>query len=538
MSVGVIVKKEPTKAELIEWLASAPGFLEGFGTWEDEPLVLEDYQIAHLNDTARFRFRNKARQTGFSFVMALEAVYRAQVYNRNRSTIFVSYKDDEAKEKVRYAKMFYEELPPRWKRKRIVDNVTSLEFVSSNGKYHTRIMSHPQREPRGPGGGVDVVLDEFGHYVWQDKIYTASVPIITRNHGTLTVNSTPSGKGNKFHEIGCNLKKYPYYSRMWIYWWDSQILCKDVPRARREAPYMSTFQRVVEFGTQNLLELFSSMDIETFQQEFECSFLDETLAFFPYSLIYANVPELNGKPSVQMAETFQQLADMVDEGIIKGELYAGYDVGRKKNTSELYVHEVLGDSRYTRLIKSYDQVKFREQEAELDELMNLMERRGLVRLGIDQNGIGMNLAENLADKYPYRVEPVELTNASKARMAVNVRIGLERKNHHIPADRELINHIHSIKRLVTSHNNVRYDTEKNEEHHADKFWAMAIAEDVIGQDWTKDQGIRAEERNIDEMAGTVRSEDVELHQDEDYQQLLGKWEDDDEEEEGEDYGDY
>ena len=45
----------------------------------------------------------------------------------------------------------------------------------------------------------------------------------------------------------------------------------------------------------------------------------------------------------------------------------------------------------------------------------------------------------------------------------------------LPADREIGYQIHSIKRLVSLSKNLVFDTTRNEKHHADKFWAWALA---------------------------------------------------------------
>ena len=44
----------------------------------------------------------------------------------------------------------------------------------------------------------------------------------------------------------------------------------------------------------------------------------------------------------------------------------------------------------------------------------------------------------------------------------------------IPLDRDLAYQIHSIRRRVTQAKNSQYDTEGNEKHHADMFWAWAL----------------------------------------------------------------
>ena len=50
----------------------------------------------------------------------------------------------------------------------------------------------------------------------------------------------------------------------------------------------------------------------------------------------------------------------------------------------------------------------------------------------------------------------------------------------LPLDRDLAYQIHSIRRLKTaSGTKNKYDTEGNEKHHADKFWALALANNLL-----------------------------------------------------------
>lgn len=60
-------------------------------------------------------------------------------------------------------------------------------------------------------------------------------------------------------------------------------------------------------------------------------------------------------------------------------------------------------------------------------------------------------------------------------MATSVRIAFERGDIVIPQDKELIQEIHSIKRDTSIGGRVTYDVEKNERHHGDRFWALALA---------------------------------------------------------------
>ena len=97
---------------------------------------------------------------------------------------------------------------------------------------------------------------------------------------------------------------------------------------------------------------------------------------------------------------------------------------------------------------------------------------------VDQNGLGMQLAEALAKTG--KAKGVDFTNASKEVWAVEARIQFERGNAPIPLDRGLAYQIHSIKKTVTAAKNNVFDTEGNEKHHADKFWALALAYSAAG----------------------------------------------------------
>ena len=102
------------------------------------------------------------------------------------------------------------------------------------------------------------------------------------------------------------------------------------------------------------------------------------------------------------------------------------------------------------------------------------------RLCIDKHGIGMNLAENLRSEFRSRVEGIALIGQTKETLAVDLHIVFENEEIQIPRSRELTSQIHSIKKSATEAGYSRYDTEKNERHHADKFWALSLAVHAAG----------------------------------------------------------
>jgi hypothetical protein len=79
MPVSIIKRNEQ---EFAEWLSYEWGFLCSLASFDDEPLVLEPYQIAFLQSDARFRWVTKSRQVGLSFLFALEALARCHLRDK------------------------------------------------------------------------------------------------------------------------------------------------------------------------------------------------------------------------------------------------------------------------------------------------------------------------------------------------------------------------------------------------------------------------------------------------------------------------
>lgn len=472
----IITQKDINTQALLDALATETGYLE---LLSDPEIKFDDYQRNFLESTDRFQIYLKGRQLGFSYVSAARALARSQNLD-DYTCIIASYKLDDSKEKIRYAKQIYDSLPDQYKKRKLVENQTSLEFVSRSGRQSTgtRIIAQGKGPIRGKGSNnvLDIILDEFAFFgSWDSTVYTSAVPVLTRvKHGSLTIISTPLGKVGKFYEIWDGAKKYRNYKRQTVYWWDFSLLCKDVPRARREAPSMHTLQRVEEFGTEQLHELFNAMDLESFQQEFECAFLDDSTSYFPLAMVYACVMDDEGEEGQSeqdrlMARGFQELKQKTT-----GRLGGGYDVGRRRDASELISLDETETTKILRHMETYKQSDFEFQERELGRYM---ETAKPIRFCIDENGIGMQMAEGLNNKYGSQVEKIAFTNASKEAMAISLHREFEkgRGGILIPNDRDLISQIVAIKRDVTSTGAFRYSVERNDKHHGDKFWALALA---------------------------------------------------------------
>jgi phage FluMu gp28-like protein len=94
---------------------------------------------------------------------------------------------------------------------------------------------------------------------------------------------------------------------------------------------------------------------------------------------------------------------------------------------------------------------------------------------LDRTGIGRYLVERTVGEFPEQVLGVDFTNGSKRNWATYLKLQCERGNVTIPSDRELAYQLHSVKRIVTPDKNLKFDNEPTDKHHADKFWALALA---------------------------------------------------------------
>jgi phage FluMu gp28-like protein len=195
--------------------------------------------------------------------------------------------------------------------------------------------------------------------------------------------------------------------------------------------------------------LRESLDDESFRQEFLCEFIDESTAYFPYDLILACIGSGTGGA---------------------GGVYVGIDIGRRRDLTVVYVLQQLGDTFYTQRLEVLKNQPYATQRATIKQIWAEVKA---TRGAIDASGIGNQLAEELSKEL--NLEPVNFTNEWKEQAAVKVKRHFEAGTIRIPDNRDLISDIHGIKRTVTSAGNIRFDADRTDAGHSDRFWAMALA---------------------------------------------------------------
>ena len=480
--ISRMASKKPLSLSRLDYETLAkPGYYLMTGTMDGEAFKPDDFQLSVMNSKAVLNHAVKGRQMGFSLVcVSGTAVAKSHMYP-NWKSIIVSYNLTEAKQKIKMARLISEGVHPKLRKK--IKGDSSLYLIYENGSEIYSVFS-----PRGHNN-ADVYLDEFSYCADPQQIYKDAFPIVERQvDKKLLIGGTPFGRSGLFYDIAYPPPgKYRNYNRFVWFWWDSDFYCKDIWLARDGDPkkgippaYMfTTDERVYKYGTYPLIEIYENMLKEDFQQEYEACFQDERTSYFPYKLIMDRMGFYDLKTQEHYPEKLEDI-----QAWNQGVLFAGFDVGRTRNTSELYVfdyrnHDKDG-SKNSKLIQvfnqSFDKTDFDTQEQFLRNFLKMYENH-IGILQIDRNQIGMHLAERLETDFPHLVQGVQLTNQSKERMATCTKLFMTKKILELLPDKETISHIHSIKQTVTAHGNTRFDADKSEKHHADRFWAIALAVD-------------------------------------------------------------
>lgn len=406
---------------------------------------LYPYQKKWIGDKSRFRIVNKSRQIGFSYAVGVDIIIGALLHGRNQLVISSSL--DNAAIIGDYVREHLEAMGIE------VETDTADKISFFNGKK-VRFLATNWRTARGFNG--DIWFDEYAFTLQDSKIWTALVPSVTAVGGRISVISTPKSRIDKFWQLW---EKENSFSK-------HQVSIHDA--------VASGFPVQIE----ELRELFSP---EEFAQAYECIPLDTTDSYIPYELIEGCI-DLGLMSIAGRKGEYKQKGDLAQGFDGNGDkigLYWGVDIGRTRDeTAIIGVGKNAEGQVVVRAIREMKRKSFGEQREELGRLL-MLPQTGM--MGIDRGGIGMNLYEDMQMQFPALVRGYNFAPAVKDRLARVLKRAFEERRIRIPNDAGLVQQILSIKRSPTRTNIFSYDTD-DKTHHADKFWALAIAVDVCGND--------------------------------------------------------
>lgn len=413
--------------------------MEGFVLSAAIPLY--GYQQRWLLDRARFKIGMFARQTGKTFTTTLELVddcFEAEARGGRARWVILSRGERQAKEAME------EGVKKHCKAYSLGIKEVEGAFAGSTGERYTmldvilpggsKITALPANPDTARGFSANVFLDEFAFHADSRKIWTALFPVIS-NGWKLRITSTPNGKGNKFYEL--MTAEDSVWSRhvVDIYEAVRQGLDRDIDMLRR-----------------------GMADEDAWSQEYELKWLDEASAWLDYDLISSCEGNSAGNPDLYMG----------------GPCFVGVDIAARNDLFVIWVLELVGDVLWTREIIARRRISFAEQD---DLLAGVMRRYRVVRVGMDQTGMGEKPVEDAKRRHGEdRVQGVLFSAAIKLDMATTMKERFQDRRVRIPAgDPVLRADLHSIKSQVGLTGIRRLVADGDSDGHADRFWAGALA---------------------------------------------------------------
>lgn len=511
-------------------------------SWEWELYQRQYFEYSILNEYLGYWYcSNKCRQSGISAAFSIKMLARATLTARDFEGVFVSYKKDEAINKIKYVKDFLAAMPVTFRKKIIRDPLQLIEWENSNGT-RSKIFSHAQKEIRGTPASV-IVLDELAFYNFAEEIYVSATPALGQTRGILEVTSTPFGKGGVFYELFTDHVKFNNFYREMIYWW----YCKRYLRPQYQDPEsfvntmldaeeLPTEERVYKYGNEQIIKLLQNSDLESFQQEFEGHFVDNQASFFPkdliYSILYKEAEDNNALynpkdndfkdlvtgammspeealadliPAIQRHEnyesvkfkrfnTLQDLYFAVKSGEITNNLVAGADIGSTANSTEIVIlEEIKLRNGLTVQIERFDMsLAAMPLPDQIPYFKEILDTGIIKKMNIDSTGMGQYTAEELKRYFPSVVHGFHFASGGidkKEKIYKNLKARMETGCIALFDNRRTVEHLYSIKREISETGKPQYKAEERKKHHADKAVAIALAS-YAGTHYGDHSGIR------------------------------------------------
>jgi phage FluMu gp28-like protein len=298
------------------------------------------------------------------------------------------------------------------------------------GSYIRAIASKPST---ARGMSDNLILDEFAHHQDNRAIWTALFPVISKPNLKLRVISTPNGRGDKFYEL---------------------MTAPDTLFSR----HVVTIHDAVADGLpRNIEELRRGIaDPVAWAQEFECQFIDSASAWLPFELIDGC-----------------EAAEDAPEGS-NWPVFVGVDFAARSDLTVIAVLARVGDVLWLVELIEMREAKFSEQLAALAEVFKT---HRVVAAALDQTGMGeMPVQEAQRRHGQNRVHGVLFSAAAKMEMATALKEAMEDRRLRLPAgNAALRSDLHAVRRVAGPTGIPRLVADRDDNGHADRFWALALA---------------------------------------------------------------
>ena len=424
-------------------------------------------QAAWLNDPWPLRIWEKSRQVGATKTDALDSVLKASPADAKYDVWVSSRDEDQAMLYLEDCKQWAQilQLAATYKGRVLLDRKNNSSAYVLQFANRRRIYCLSSNPNAFAGKRGHVKLDEFALHPDQRLLYKVAKPVTTWG-GTLSIISTHRGPNTVFNQIIRDIRRDPAASPWHLYSYPLHKAIAEglIERINEKSGHKETRE---EFENRIHRECLNEDD---WNQEYCCIPSDESTAFITHDMISACED-----PNLHLLTTDQLIAWLKSpEAPQNVELYIGVDVGRKRDLTVIDVGLKTGEVMFDKVRTELHNQPFPVIEAEFRKLLVLPQVR---RACIDENGIGMDLAERTRRDFGYQVEPVHITAQIKEKLAFGLRNDFESLALRLPVDQSLRADIHAMKKLVTAANNIRFDG-YTDDGHCDRFMAKALRQEA------------------------------------------------------------
>lgn len=267
-------------------------------------------------------------------------------------------------------------------------------------------------------------------------------------------------------ELASSKNEFNDYKRFVVCWWHINHYLKPQFRSFEgfqyvftRAPHLGTEERVNIFGNEIIQKAFrNSISIESFQQEYEAIFMDKNAQFFKpkevkscvcrdyeeiaqedFGLNWASkeeimkaieeddsnvlnsafplekmliengiIPKIYG--DAEDENSIEEVISAYHNKLITGKIIISMDIGTTGHSTDLMIYEVVYLKSHNKnvLIPRFWLSKKDWQLSDQTEYVTkrIMEKIPVFRIGVDTNGIGMNVGQNLAVRFPNQFTPI------------------------------------------------------------------------------------------------------------------------------------
>lgn len=409
------------------------------------------FQKDLLRDKGRFVVAMWCRGAGKSMMTALKIcldVFDNEAAGKPSNWLIVSASADQAKEALRLVEAWARTIYAIAAEVKIIE--TEVEFKTPNGlerytRYElrlgngTRVMAVSASPQAIRGYTCNIWWDEAcffreDHDMWQ------SLQHCTRGRLKIIVTSTPvGGDEKKFHQI-IHDETIVRGEPLW-----SKHIC-------------DIYKAVFEGRSYDLEMEKAAADPDAWAQEMELQWIDSKSTWFSAALLTA---------------CEDTRACTLGHGYEGGKCYLGNDIGLRGDKWAAWVLEDVSGTYVTREVVVLDKSTFEDHDREISKLFS---KYNIVRMAIDQGGMGERSTEQYRKLYGSRVEGVLFNVENKGAMAVLGKELMEDRRLLLPArEPDIRRDLRKLQKVVSTAGAVRFNATRDSEGHSDRCWALLLA---------------------------------------------------------------